>query len=316
MSEKENKLIYDLNEIINDDLYAWFCVWGPPRTGKSNLCLLMSYWVYKDWDDVLNSIVFNLNGLLYKLQKGEPRKFPTYNGLHRRVPLIMMDDYGAHCNKAKTQHERGWDVFKGGFDTLGTMLGVLVANMVSPNEATQQLSDKYTHEIFVYSRGIAKYDKVHQQQDFHSWQSRQRKEWMLEFRFDEVPKDVFKQYDDMRCQLAEEVLFSINETIAVEQVETIMKRMDKTDINLLKILLERGPSKFTVLKEEMGEEYRIAVIRMKARGLIVPKRVGKNYYKYDITDLGMSIVDALREDNRLPTKEQELLPMISKDLKK
>ena len=66
----------------------------------------------------------------------------------------------------------------------------------------------------------------------------------------------------------------------------------------------------------MGDEYRNAVIRMKARGLIVPKRVGKNYYKYDITDLGMSIVDALREENRLPPKKQLDLPMISRDLEK
>jgi len=307
MNEKETQLIKDLHNIINNDLYAWFCVWGPPRTGKSNLCLLMGYWIYKDWDLVLNSIVFNLNGLLYKLQKGEPAKFPTYNKLHNRVPLLIMDDYGAHCNKAKTQHERGWDIFKGGFDTLGTMLGVLIANMVSPNEATQQLSEKYTHEIFVHSRGAAKYDEVNQQQDFRSWRSRQKKEWLEEFKFEQVPNDVFLQYDEMRCQLAEEVLFSINETMAVEQVEQILKRIQPLDINLLNILLQKGPSTFEVLKDEMGPEYRNTVVRMKARGIIVPQKVGNNYYKYDITELGMSIVKALQEENRIPTPKQPQL---------
>lgn len=305
----KSKLVKDLWDIINDDLYAWFCVWGPPRTGKSNLCLLLSYYVYKDWDKVLNSVVFNLNGLLYKLQAGEPQRFPTYNGLHKRVPLIIMDDYGAHCNKAKTQHERGWDVFKGGFDTLGTMLGILIANMVSPNEATQQLSDKYTHEIFVHSRGQAKYDKVHQQQDFNSWRAMQSKEWLQEFTFGEVPKDVFKQYDEMRCQLAQEVLFSINETMAVEQVENIMRRIQKTDINLLSILLKKGPSNYDVLRDDLGQDYKDAIVRLKARGLIVPKRIKSHHYKYDITDLGLSVVQALQEDNRLP--KGVTLPILS-----
>jgi hypothetical protein len=299
-----NKLVQELFNLIDNDLYAWICVWGPPRTGKSNLCLLLSYYVYKDWDEVLNSVVFNLNGLLYKLQNGEPKRFPTRNGLHMRVPLLFMDDYGAHCNKAKTQHERGWDIFKGGFDTLGTMIGVLLANMVSPNEATQQLSEKYTHEIFVYSRGNAKYDVVHQEQDFRSWSSRQKKEWLLDFEFPMVPDDVFKQYDEMRMQLAEEVLFSINETIAVEQVEQIIKRIQSIDINLLKVLLERGPSSYEVLQKEMGQDYRNAVMRMKARGIIIPKRIDNHYYKYDITDLGLDVVKALQEENRLPSPKQ------------
>jgi hypothetical protein len=80
------------------------------------------------------------NVSVYELQKGIPERVPTRNGLHMRVPLLIWDDFGAHSNKAKTQHERGWDTFKGAFDTLGTKLGVLLANMVNPTEPTQQTS--------------------------------------------------------------------------------------------------------------------------------------------------------------------------------
>lgn len=289
----QNKLVKDMFDIINNDLYAWFCVWGPPRTGKSNLCLLLSYWVYKDWDDVLNSIVFNLNGLLYKLENGEPRLYPTYNKLHNRIPLLVLDDYGVHCNKAKTQYERGWDLFKGGFDALGTMLGILIANMVSPAEATQQLADKYTHEIFVHRRGCAKYDKVHQEQDFSSWRARQKKEWLLEFTFNEIPLDVFKQYDEMRTGLAKEVLFNINEVIAVNEVETILKRLQKPDIKLLNLLNSKGPTYKLAIEKELHDETDDCLTRMKAKGLIVPKREGVNYYKYVLTDLGFNALEAL-----------------------
>lgn len=294
MTER-NILHEDLRHIIDNDLYAWFCLWGPPRTGKSTLCLLLSYWIYRDWDKVLNSIVFNLNGLLYKLQKGEPELWPTRNDLHKRVPLLILDDAGAHCNKAKTQHERGWDIFKGGFDTLGTMIGVLIANMVAPDELTQQLSNKYTHEIFVHTRGYAKYDVIHQQQDFNQWRSRQKKIWRWEFNFEEIPRDVFLQYDEMRTGLAKEVLFSINDTMAEMQVETILKRIQQPDKDLLFYIHNKGSTYKAALIKDLGAAVDDALTRTKSKGLVIPRRVSKDYYKYDLTDLGFSVLQELKK---------------------
>ena len=84
--------------------------------------------------------------------------------------------------------------------------------------------------------------KVQQQQDFGSWRARQKKEWLLEFTFQQIPEDVFKQYDEMRCQLAREALFNINETIDINEIETIIKRLQKPDIKLLNLLKDRGPA--------------------------------------------------------------------------
>jgi hypothetical protein len=256
---------------------------------------MIAYKVYKDWDKVLDCIVFNLNQLLYKLQNGVPAKFPTRNGLHMRVPLIIWDDFGAHSNKAKTQHERGWDTFKGAFDTLGTKLAVLVANMVSPTEPTQQLVDKYSHELWVYKRGHCKYDRVKQQQDFRSWHSRQSKEWLSDFEFGEIPKDVFKEYDEMRCGLADEVLFSINETMATTQTDQIVKRIQQVDVDILKTLRRFGCTYYNKIKENVEGDITEGMIRLKSRGLIVPRREESNYYRYDITPLGFSVLDELKK---------------------
>ena len=49
------------------------------------------------------------------------------------------DDFGAYSNKAVTQYQEAWDHFKGGFDILGTKLGVMVATMVDPLEPTFQI---------------------------------------------------------------------------------------------------------------------------------------------------------------------------------
>lgn len=291
-----NVLVRDLHDIIHNDKYGWYVCWGPARYGKSTLCLLLSYWVYKDWDKVLNSVVFNLNQLLYKLEHGIPARWPTRNQLHRRIPLLIWDDFACHAGKAKTQHERSWDIFKGAFDSLGVKIGVLIANMVTPSSPTQQLTEKYTHELYVYSRGRCKYDRVKHQQDFYNFRTRQNKEWLCDFEFDQVPADVFRQYDEMRCSLAEEVLVSIKDVMATTEVETIMKRIKPIDVNVLRLIDEKGPTYSKAVLSELGEEGRQAIVRLKARGLIVPRRESLHYYKYDMTDLGLSVLEALNQE--------------------
>lgn len=298
---KTNALVHDLFHIIDNDEYAWIVCWGPPRYGKSTLCLLLSYWVYKDWDKVLNSVVFNLNQLLYKLENGIPERWPTRNLLHMRIPLIIWDDFACHAGKAKTQHERSWDIFKGAFDSLGTKIGVLIANMVTPSSPTQQLTEKFTHELFVYTRGRCKYDKVKHQQDFYNFRSRQNKEWLDDFEFDEIPKDVFKQYDEMRCSLADEVLVSIKDVMAVTEVETILKRISATDITVLNIIKEEGLRRDAQRQriEKLGSEGKKIVVRLKARGLLVPRRIGNKYYAYDLTDLALSVLEGYEKQKEL-----------------
>lgn len=209
-----------------------------------------------------------------------------------RIPLIIWDDFACHAGKAKTQHERSWDIFKGAFDSLGTKMGVLIANMVTPSSPTQQLTEKFSHELFVYSRGRCKYDMVKHQQDFYNFRSRQNKEWLWDFEFGEVPKDVFKQYDEMRCSLADEVLVSIKDVMATTEVESILKRVSTTDINLLNIIKEEGLRRDAQRQriEELGTEGKQIAIRLKARGLIVPRKIGAHYYAYDLTDLGLSVL--------------------------
>jgi hypothetical protein len=208
-----------------------------------------------------------------------------------RVLLLIWDDFGSHSNKAKTQNERGWDIFKGVFDTLGTKLGVLIANMVNSTEPTQQLVDKYSHELLVYKREHCKYDMVKQQQDYWALHSRQSKECLDDFEFGEAPSDVFKQYDEMRCGLADEVLFSINETRATTQVYLMVKRIQQVDVKVLNLLKTRGPIYHKLVHSEFGEPSGDALIRLKSRGLIVPRREESGYYKYDITELGFNLLD-------------------------
>jgi hypothetical protein len=309
MSSKP-RIIEDVWHTILDDKWMWCVVWGEQRTGKTSLKMQIAYAVYRDWDKVLQSFVFNLGGLLYKINKGEPERWPTANKLHMRVPIILYDDFGGQSNKAETRYDMAWDIFKGGFDVLGTQVAVIMASMVDPAEPTFQLMQKYTHELFVPQRGVYKYDRVIRNQDYKGWRPRRSKDWIETNNFKPVPVDVYKQYDEMRLSLVDELHQRIQDAISESRTEQILKRLLDADVKLLETIQVRGPTYYEKVIEEVGPDCKDALIRCKARSLIVPVRRESGYYKYDLTDLGYEILEALRKE-----KAQPIAPTYSSNFK-
>jgi len=281
------QIVKDVFDAVHNDSWMYICVWGPPRCGKSTFCMDLMYYIYKDWEKVLNANIFNLNQLLYKMRHGIPELWPTRNQLHMRIPILNWDDFAAHSGKAKTQHEKSWDIFKGAFDTLGTKIGVLLVNMVSPRSPTQQLQEKYTHEVWIPYKGHYKYDKVQWRQDFRGWAAQMNKDWIDEDEFDPMPPEKFKQYDDLRMDLADEVMQVIEDSLVETHMDGLVKRVQPIDLDLLRLIKERGIIHGKVIDTP---EMKQALIRSKARGLISPVRVKGQYYKYDITDLGLELL--------------------------
>jgi len=292
-------IVKDILDAIHNDSWMYVCVWGPPRTGKSTFCMNLMWQIYQDWEKVLDANLFNLNQLLYKIQKGVPELWPTRNKLHMRIPILNWDDFAAHSGKARTQHERSFDIFKGAFDTLGTKIGVLLVNMVSPRSPTQQLQEKYTHEVWITSKGHYKYDAVKWRQDFRGWRAQMKKDWIDQDTFDQIPMSIFKQYDEMRMELADEVLQIVQDSLVDTHMGSLLKRVNALDLQLLTLIQAKGP----VRKSLLPEDLKPSVVRCRGRGLITPQRIGAHYYKYDITDLGESL---LAEKARLVDKTQEM----------
>ena len=292
------QIVKNVFDAIYNDSWMYVVVWGPPRCGKSTFCMDLAHYVYKDWDKTLEAIVFNLSQLLYKIGHGIPELWPTKNGLHNRIPLVVWDDFAAHSGKAKTQHERSWDIFKGAFDTLGTKIGVLLVNMVSPRSPTQQLQEKYTDEVWIYKRGYYKYDHVKWRQDYRGWKAEMHKDWIDDSTFDPISMPIFKQYDTLRMDLADEVLQVIEDSLVDTHLDTLMKRGQPVDLDLLKLIQERGLIHGKTLTTP---EMKSALIRCKARGLVSPVRVKGQYYKYDITDLGLTLL----EEKKKPTEKMK-----------
>ena len=301
------KFFTDLWDTILDDGWMWGVVWGKPRTGKTTVQLKAGFHVYKDWDQVLQSFVFNLAGILYKMKNGVPCKIMTRNKLHDRVPILLADDFGAQCNKAKTQHEPAWDIFKGAFDTLGTKVAVLLASMGNPSSATQQLQEKYTHEIYVESRGHAKYDKVDWQQNFSSWQPRQDKDWQQSFDFTPAPQDVYKEYDEMRLGLVDELFQLIDDSMVENEGLKVLRRLTDADIEFIELLQTKGALQKHWFDKPETEKWKEVLKRCKARSIVVPIRRESSYW-YDLTDFGYNLY------NLIQTKKQEgtLNPLVTR----
>jgi hypothetical protein len=296
--KKKKCLLYrDIWNAILHDLWMWIVCWGQPRTGKTTIQLRCGFEVYQDWDRVLEAIVFNLNGILSRMKKGRPTTITTLNGLHHRVPLILPDDFGAQCNKAKTQHEPEWDIFKGAFDTLGTKVAVLLASMGNPSGATQQIQEKYTHELYVHTRGFAKYDKVLWQQNYGGWQARQDKTWMQEFKFKPIPMDIYKQYDENRLSLVDELFIQIDDSMIENEGLRVFRRLNDKDVELIEEFVQQGQIQRNWFVKEENYKFREVLKRCRARNIVEPTR-RKTSYWYVLTDFGFNIYNLIQLKKR------------------
>lgn len=298
----EIKVVEDIWDAIQNDAWMYCVTWGQPRTGKSNLDMALGYTVYKDWDQVIGCIVFQLVGLLHNMREGLPCRILTRNMLHNRVPYIIGDDWGANFNKAKTQHEKAMDLVKGAWDTYGTKLAVFMANMNQPDEITLQLCNKYTHEIYVSAKGEAKYDKIQWEQNFHGWQPRHNKNWLQSFSFPKIDEGVYKEYDEMRMALCDELDVLVQDAIAETETEKVIRRSTPKDIELLETLNLQGPlSKDWFTSEKFPDRLLLKerLKQAKARGLVIIIRKGTNYY-YDLTSFGQDVLEAITNSNADP----------------
>ena len=303
------RVIIDVWKAILDDSWENITIHGKPRTGKTTCQMDIAYAVYKDWDDVLRSFVYNLSGILYHMDHGIPCRIMTRNKLHNRVPLIMPDDMGAQMNKAITQHTPAFDIFNGMMDTLGTSFAIFLSSMGTANSLTQQLTDKYTAEIFIAVRGKAKYDKCDWEQSFKSWSPRTKKKWQDTFKFDNVPMDVYKEYDEHRLALVEELKQQMKDAMVDNDSARIIKRLDPIDIEFLDLIQLKGPIEYPFITKH--PELNNVLTKAKARSIVIPvKRPGTQHcYCYDLTDLGFEVIKLImgtRTEQQQATRLKQL----------
>lgn len=296
MQEQDDRvlpIVRDIRWAIDNDEWMWLPAWGVQRGGKSTCAMQLAFEIYQDWDEVLASFVFTLPELVRKNKAGIPRRFPTRQGFNMRVPVRIYDDMAADCNKAVRRYNIAYDELKAYFQVMGTKLGVLIGTMAHPTDLTTQLVWKYTHEIWVFERGRAKYDKARWQQNYNGWQPKTDKDWQNVFSFEPVPADVYQEYNEMRMSIADEVEVRIMDKLTEDNLAFILKRLGDKEIDMLRFVQKKSPVTRDVLRAAYPE-YRETMLKLRARYLILStKRPGTDNYEYDASDFGLEVLKAL-----------------------
>ena len=299
-----HQLFRDLRETVDSDSYLWMVVHGPPRSSKTTLALWCAYSLYRDWHTALKATVFSLPSVIHRIrdEKILPR-WPSRNNLHMRIPCIIYDDFGVSSNKAYTQHSIAWDQFKGASDALGTELGILIATMVDAGEATSQLQNKYQAELIVNSKGKYKYDQVEWLQDYKGFRSKIKKTWIQNGKFPPMPEEFYREYDQMRIELTKEAFIRISDAFSVDYLDQSLRMIKESDIELLRLIDNRGPIKYDIARDVLGEDYKLTLTRCRARDWIISTCVGPNQYRLDLGSLGKDILDALDKQANITTQK-------------
>lgn len=291
-----------IRRAIYKDDYLWIVIHGPPRCSKSTLALWLTWYIYDEWLKCMQATTFNLQGIMYRIIKGIPERWLTENRLHNRVPLLLFDDFGVHSNKADTQHSTAWDIFKGGFDALGTEIGILLATMVKAEEPTSQLQDKYNIEVTVDRKGHYKYDDVVWLQDYRGFRSKMRKRFIDHSFFPKLPASWYIEYDQERKGLTKQVFVRIQDALSIDSMDLVLKMIQDSDIQLIKMIIENGPVYYQKAKEELKGLYKETLTRCQARNLIVSNTIDKHNYKIDVTPLALDVISALKNKEQARKK--------------
>lgn len=168
-----------------------------------------------------------------------------------------------------------------------------MASMGTPSGITQQLQEKYTHEVFVDKRGHAKYDEVDWQQNFGGWQAMQNKHWLHEFDFTPAPRDVYKEYDELRQSLVDELMQQIDDAQIENEGLKVFKRLTTEDIEFIELMQQKGQISNDWINRPENEKWKEVLKRCKARGIVVPARHGTAYW-YDLTDFGYNMISLIQ----------------------
>lgn len=114
----------------------------------------------------------------------------------------------------------------------------------------------------------------------------------------------------MRVALADEVMQRIEDATTISRLDIVFKLCKEPDFQLLHFINTRGPIHHHLVKDKEIDHFTIT--RLKARGLIVPTEVNKDYYKYDLSSLGRELVNKWEKAEPVKAKLNPLLEQTSK----
>jgi len=197
--------------------YELCIVHGAQGAGKSTFALQSLYWIYQDWNTVLDSLVFHPKDFVDKLQaipKGE------------RTPAILWDDLTVNfgSSKFKTDAEL-YEKIDSTFAAIRVKASVIVVTTPSMNRVPKVLRDHCTLEVFIGRNQTFIAERIFQLPRWDQLENNLIKiliEGPRKFDIYDTPTPVFERYWDRRLDLTESTLDMLSSVTPEESTEGLI----------------------------------------------------------------------------------------------
>jgi len=203
-----------LRHAVESQGYETVLIHGVQGSGKSNRMLQQGYWIYRDWDKVLANIVFKPADFVKKLQS-----IP----MGKRIPWIGFDDVGVHYPSSKFKTDvKQYEAIDATWAAIRTKCSVISLTIPLLDRLAKNIKDNVSFEVYIGRNQMELVERIVRLPSFDRMETRLFKilvEGPRKFNLYDVPKDVFKEYWDMRLRLTEEALESLAQATDLEVEE-------------------------------------------------------------------------------------------------
>ena len=244
--------------------YETIDVWGVQGSKKSCRCLILSHWVYGDWDEVFNHIILmpDAKELPGYADRGFLQKMKTIDKGFRS-PLEVWDDITVQMPSSNFKtNVKQYAAVDSAWAAIRTKITVMLLNNPLIDRLGRNIKDNITMEVFLGPNQVELIERFvrlpglkHLESNFFKVQV----EPLHQFDWRYVPRDVFKQYFELRLEIAD---FAIHKMGVAYGDEAELQR-DLVPVH--KAVLELRCSPHTLMS-------------MMSRGLVRTEKVGNTKY--------------------------------------
>lgn len=201
--------------------YATVLIWGEQAAGKSNRLLQEGFWILGDWDLVLKHLLFKPSTWVEKL-----RAIP----MGKRYPWLGWDDLGVHLPSSvhRTDIEM-YERIDATWAAIRTKCSVVTLTIPLIDRVLKAIKDNISFEVYLGKNQVEMVERICRIPSYIEMNSTMFKvlvEGPRKFQLFDVPRDVFKEYWEMRLTLTEEALEKLSQVAPSESVQGYIGVMD------------------------------------------------------------------------------------------
>lgn len=227
-------------EAVKTGGYETALVWGVQGGGKSSRMLQMGYWIYKDWDVVLDNVIFKPSEFVNRLQSTPKAK---------RIPCLLWDDIGVHYTSSTFKTDiMQYQAIDAAWAAIRTKCNVIIMTIPLIDRLAKNIKDNITFEVFIGRNQLEAIRRIFHLPGMRGSESGYFKlvvEDIRSFGLYDVPIEVWKKYWDKRLQLTQDALAKLDTTIDKDDMTgyiSVMDASEKLDLNpnTIQQMISRG----------------------------------------------------------------------------